>query len=170
LIKLNPGVSPKKARADIAAALPSGTLVLTKSQLEKQEREYYLTTKPLGIMLYISMAIACLIGGTIILQVLSTEIANRMGEYAVLKAMGAAPALIYGIGLSQAAVVSFGGLAPALIVGWIVLALVQMSTHLNAGLAAPLVLEMCVITAVLAAAAAAIVVRRVDRADPASLY
>ena len=108
LIKLRPGVSPEKARADIAAALPSGTMVLTKSQLKKQEREYFLSTRPIGIMLYISMVIACLIGGAIILQVLSTEIANRMGEYAVLKAMGAAPALVYGIGLSQAAVVKLG--------------------------------------------------------------
>jgi len=170
LIKLKPGVSPEKARADIAAALPSGTMVLTKSQLEKQEREYFLSTKPIGIMIYISMVIACLIGGAIILQVISTEIANRMGEYAVLKAMGAAPALVYGIGLGQAAVVSFGALAPALVVGWLVLALLQMRTHLNTGLAVPMVLWMIAITAGLAAAAAAVVIRRVDRADPASLY
>jgi putative ABC transport system permease protein len=170
LVKLNPGVSPEKAREDIAAALPSGTRVLTKSQLEKQERAYFFSTKPIGFIMDISMIISCLIGGVIILQVLSTEIANRMGEYAVLKAIGAGPALIYGIGLSQAAVVSFGGLAPALVLGWLVLAVVQMGTHLNTGLALPIVLEMCGITAVLAAAAAAIVVRRVDRADPASLY
>jgi putative ABC transport system permease protein len=170
LIKVKPGVSPEKARADIAAALPSGTLVLTKAQLEKHEREYFLSTKPIGIMLNISMLIACLVGGAIILQVLSTEIANRMGEYAVLKAMGAAPALVYGIGLSQAAVVSFAGLAPALGVGWIVLALLQMRLHLNTSLAAPMVLEMCGVTAVLAAVAAALVIRRLERADPASLY
>lgn len=170
LIKLKPGVSPEKARADIAAALPKGTLVFTKAQLEKHDCDYFLSVKPIGIMLDISMIISCLIGMTIILQVLSTEIANRMGEYAVLKAMGAAPALVYGVGLSQAATVSFGGLAPALVVGWIVLAVLHMKTHLNTGLAAPIVLEMCLITAVLAAAAAALVIRRVDRADPASLY
>ena len=170
LIKLRPGVSPEKARADIAAALPSGTLVLTKSQLKNRDLQYVVSTKPFGIMVDISMIIACMVGGAIILQVIATEIANRMGEYAVLKAMGAAPALVYGIGLSQAAVVSFGGLAPALVVGWIVLALVQMRLHLNTGLSAPMVLEMCVITVVLAAAAATLVVRRVERADPASLY
>jgi ABC-type antimicrobial peptide transport system permease subunit len=88
----------------------------------------------------------------------------------VLKAMGAAPALVYGVGLSQAAVVSFAGLAPALGVGWIVLALLQMRLHLNTSLAAPMVLEMCGVTAVLAAVAAALVIRRLERADPASLY
>jgi putative ABC transport system permease protein len=170
LIKLKPGVSPEKGRADIAAALPAGTMVLTKSQLKSQEREYFISTKPIGIMMYISMMIACLIGGAIVLQVISTEIANRMGEYAVLKAMGAAPALVYGVGLGQAFVVSFGGLGPALVIGWVVLALLQMRTHLDTGLAPPMILWMALITAGLATVAAALVVRRVERADPASLY
>jgi putative ABC transport system permease protein len=116
------------------------------------------------------MVIACMVGGAIILQVLSTEIANRIGEYAVLKAMGAGPALVYGIGLGQAAIVGVGGLLPALVVGWLVLGLIQYATHLQTTPGPTMVLSMAAITAALAASAAALVIRRVDRADPASLY
>jgi putative ABC transport system permease protein len=170
LLKLQPGVPLDKARADIAAALPSGTLVLTKAQLEQQERAYFLSTKPIGIMIYISMLIACLIGGAIILQVLSTDIANRIGEYAVLKAMGATPALVYGIGVGQAAIVGLAALLPALAIGGVALAILQNRTHLDTALNLRSVLNMAGITVVLAAFAAAFALRRINRADPASLF
>jgi putative ABC transport system permease protein len=170
LVKLRPGISLTKARADLAGALPSGTLVMTKAQLEQQERAYFLSTKPIGIMIYISMVIACLVGAAIILQVLSTDVANRIGEYAVLKAMGASPHLVYGVGMGQAAIVGLGGLLPALALGWLVLGLIQYQTHLETGLSVTMILKMLAITAVLAAAAGAFAVRRVDQADPASLF
>jgi putative ABC transport system permease protein len=170
LVKLKPGVSSDKARADIAAALPSGTLVMTRTQLEKQERDYFLSTKPIGIMIYISMVIACLVGGAIILQVLSTDIANRIGEYAVLKAMGAHPMLVYGIGLTQALILALAGLLVALVPGSLVLALIQLQTHLETGLGAEMVLDMLATTIGLAVVAGALVIRRVERADPASLF
>jgi putative ABC transport system permease protein len=170
LVKVRPGVSLAKARDDIAKALPSDTLVMTKSELEAQERDYFLSTKPIGVMIDISMAIACLVGGAIILQVLSTEVANRTKEYAVLKAMGAGPALIYGVGAGQAAILGLGGLLPALAVGSIVLELLHQTTHLATGVGAPIVIIMAAATACLAAVATALVVRRIDHADPASLY
>jgi putative ABC transport system permease protein len=170
LVKVKPGVSLAKARVNIAAALPSGTLVMTKAQLERQEREYFLSTKPLGIMIYISMIIACLVGGAIILQVISTDIANRVAEYAVLKAMGAGPSLIYGIAMGQAVILGLAALAAALAVGWPVLGLIQLRTHLATGLNGGIILTMAAITLVLAAGAGALVLRRLDRADPASLY
>jgi putative ABC transport system permease protein len=159
-----------EAIADLKRALPSGTLVLTKAQLEEQERAYFLSTKPIGIMIDISMLIACLVGGAIILQVLATDIANRIGEYAVLKAMGARPSLIYGIGMGQAALIGLAGLAPALVLGWLVLAFLQERTHLQTTLGLTTLLTMFATTLALAVGAGALVVRRVQKADPASLF
>jgi putative ABC transport system permease protein len=170
LIRLKPGVSLKRARADIARALPSGMRAMTKSQLEQQERDYFLSTKPIGIMIYINMVIACLVGGAIILQVLSTEVANRIGEYAVLKAMGADPVLVYGVGLGQAAILGLGGLGPALLLGAVVLGMIQHRTHLMTALGVPTILGMLAITGALAGVAGGLAVRRVAAADPASLF
>ncbi len=49
--------------------LPDGTLVLTRDELIAQERAYFLSTKPIGIMMYISMLIAYLVGSVILIQV-----------------------------------------------------------------------------------------------------
>jgi putative ABC transport system permease protein len=121
-------------------------------------------------MIYISMLIACLVGTVIIVQVLSTEVANRMKEYAVLKAMGSGPAFVYGIGVTQSVLVGLGGLLPALLIGGIVLWYIQYRTHLEAALGFTLLGKMLAITFTASVCAAAAVLGRVQRADPAALY
>lgn len=170
LLQLKPGISPAKAKADLIKALPSDTQVLTRSELLRQERAYFLSTKPIGIMIYISMIIACLVAVAIIVQVLSTDVANRMTEYAVFKAMGASLPFVYGVGLTQAGLLGLGGLVPAVAVGAVVLGFIQYRTHLDAAIGLGLTVEMIAITLALAGGAGAAVVRRVQRADPAELF
>jgi putative ABC transport system permease protein len=170
LLKLKPGVPAAKARADLIKALPSNILVMTRDTLLSDERAYFLSTKPVGIMLYISMIIACLVGGAIIVQVLSTDVSNRMNEYAVFKAMGADLSFVYGIGMAQAGLLGLGSLVPATLVGAVVLSVVANRTHLDAYVGPSLVTTMLVITLALSLAAGAAVVSRVQRADPAELF
>ena len=114
LIRLAPGADPAEVKARLMRTLPSDTLVLTRGELIAQERDYFLSTKPVGIMMVISMLIAYLVGSVILIQILSTDLSNRMGEYAVLKAMGFAAPFVYGVGAAEAALLSLGGLIPAL--------------------------------------------------------
>jgi len=116
------------------------------------------------------MLIACVVGAVIMIQVLSTEVANRMKEYAVLKAMGSRLSFVYGIGLAQAVLLGLGGLLPSLAAGGAVLWYIQYRTHLDAGLTLRLILEMLAITLLLAFFAGATVLHRVRQADPAELY
>ena len=88
----------------------------------------------------------------------------------MLKAMGSAPAFVYGIGVAQAVLLGLGGLLPALFVGALVLWFIQDRTHLEAALGAVVFGKMLAITLAAALGAAAVVVGRVHRADPAALY
>ena len=170
LFQLRPGVSPQKAKRDLEAIVPEHTLIFTRDELLQLERDYFLTVRPVGIMIYISMLIACLVGTVIMVQVLSTEIANRMKEYAVLKAIGATPWFVHGIGGAQALLLGLGGLLPALVLGGAVLWYIEFRTHLETALGLVLFAKMLVITFIAALCAAATVVARVQRADPAALY
>jgi putative ABC transport system permease protein len=170
LFQLRPGISPQKAKHDLEAIVPEHTLVFTRDELLQQERDYFLSVRPVGIMIYISMLIACLVGTVIIVQVLSTEVANRMKEYAVLKAMGSSPAFVYGIGVTQSVLVGLGGLLPALLLGGIVLWYIEYRTHLDSALGLTLLGKMLAITFAASICAAAAVLGRVQRADPAALY
>jgi putative ABC transport system permease protein len=170
LFQLRPGIDPRKAKRDLEAIVPEHTLVFTRNELLQQERDYFLSVRPVGIMIYISMLIACLVGTVIIVQVLSTEVANRMKEYAVLKAMGSSPAFVYGIGITQAVLVGLGGLLPALVIAGVVLWYIEARTHLESALGLVVLGKMVAITFAASVCAAAAVLGRVQRADPASLY
>ena len=170
LIKLDPGADPETVRARLKKTLPPDTLVLTRGELIAQERAYFLSTKPVGVMMYISMLIAYLVGTVIMIQVLSTDISNRMTEYAVLKAMGFSMTFVYGVGAAEAALLALGGLIPALGVGALVLWGIEYQTHLPAGLGIGLIATMLGIALLLAAGSAAIALRRLVRADPAELF
>ncbi len=170
LIKLQPGADARTVQARLARTLPSDVLVLTRNQLISQERAYFLSTRPIGIMLYTSMLIAYLVGSVILVQVLSTGIANRLGEYATMKAMGFPLWRVYGVGAAEAALLSLGGLVPALVCGALVLGFIQYSTHLSTFPGLGLLLTMIGIALLLAAGAAAVALRRVARSDPAELF
>ena len=170
LIRLKPGANAADVQARLARTLPSDVLVLTRNQLISQERAYFLSTRPIGIMLYTSMLIAYLVGSVILIQVLSTGIANRLGEYATMKAMGFPLWRVYGVGAAEAALLSLGGLVPALVCGALVLAFIQYRTHLSTFPGPGLILTMIVIALVLAAGSAAVALRRVARSDPAELF
>ena len=103
-------------------------------------------------------------------QVLSTEVANRTKEYAVLKAMGAPPLFVHGIGAAQAVLLGLGGLLPALAIGGAVLWYIEFRTHLDTTPGLVLIEKMLAITFAAAICAAATVIARVQRADPAALY
>ena len=170
LIQLQPGADPAEVKARLTRTLPSDTLVLTRGELIAQERAYFLSTKPIGIILYVSMLIAYLVGSVILIQILATDISNRMGEYAVLKAMGFAASFVYGVGAAEAVLLALGGLIPALIVGALVLAFIQYQTHLPAALGFGLTGIMLGIAVALAAGAALVALRRLAQADPAELF
>src|SRR5205085_9189165 len=66
LFQLRPGVDARKAKRDLEAIVPEHTLIFTRDELLQQERDYFLTVRPVGIMIYISMLVACLVGTVII--------------------------------------------------------------------------------------------------------
>jgi putative ABC transport system permease protein len=170
LLQLTPGADIAKVKTELEAALPDDVQVLTRDELIDQEQAYFIETKPIGIMMDIGMLIACLVAVTIMIQVLATEIGNRMNEYAVLKAMGFGPFFIYGIGVTQAAILGVAGLLPALAISAAALGFIQTRTNLGAGL--DLRLSGLALMVALGAGfvAASAVLWRIGRADPAELY
>jgi putative ABC transport system permease protein len=169
-LQVAPGADVAKVQAELKEVLPHDVQVLTHDELVAQEQAYFVETKPIGIMMDVGMLIACLVAVTIMIQVLATDIGNRMNEYAVLKAMGFGPFFVYGIGVMQSAILGVVGLLPAVAVSAVVLGIIQERTHLQSGLDLRLSGMALGITLGTAVLASAVVLWRLQRADPAALY
>ena len=101
LIKVKPGEDPATVAARLRATLPDDVVISTKAEIMHREERYFVTVKPIGIMFQVGMAVAFIVGAVILYQILSSEISNRMREFATLKAMGYTERYIYGVGISQ---------------------------------------------------------------------
>lgn len=170
LMQVTPGTDIAATRQLLAETLPDDVRVLTREELIGQERTFFVSTKPIGILLQVNMLIAFAVGAALLWQVLSTEIATRMHEFAVLKAMGFDRVFVFGIGVAESILMALIAFLPALLAGAVILLAVRFATHIPTALTLALTLKVLVIVLAMAAAAAAAALQRVARLDPAELY
>ena len=170
LLRLAEGADAADVKAELLRSLPPDVRVLTRGELIAEERAFFISTKPIGIMLTLSMWIAFMVGAVILLQVISTEIVNRMTEFATLNAMGFRRFFVYGIGVLEAAILAIGAFIPGFAAAAGVLWLIERLTHLPTAATPTLAFTVFMIVLGMSALAAASAIRRIAHADPAELY
>jgi putative ABC transport system permease protein len=170
LIRLAPGADKTAVLAELSRVLPADVHVLTRDALIAQERAFFISTKPVGIMLTISMWIAFIAGSVILLQVISADVINRIREFATMKAMGFSPLYVFGVGAFEAAMLAFGAFVPALLVSTLILFWIERATHLPTAVTPLLALTVMAIALPMCLLSAAVALRRIARAAPAELY
>ncbi len=170
LLKVSPDADLQDVARRLRAALPGDVIVSTKSEIMRREERYFVSVKPVGVMFQVGMAVAFVVGAVILYQILSSEISNRMREFATLKAMGYTGRYIYGVGIAQGLLYSIMGYVPSLALSFVLYralrALSGFPVYMDAARALfvfALTLGMCVI-------AAALSLGKIKRADPADLF
>lgn len=182
LLKLADGVDPLAAQAQVAQLVgkpdPSGAVtstpadceVLTRAEVIKREEYRWVSQTPLGQIFKFGVGVACLVGWAIVYQVLSTDIANMMSEYATLKAMGYSSRYLTRVVLQQSVLLAVVGYIPSIAVSWVLYLVIGAKSGLPmimtwqiAVIVLGLAVLMCVLSAVVA-------VRKLYAADPADLF
>ena len=92
--------------------------ILTREQVNIKERDRWVNETPLGEIFGMGVWVAMFVGVAIVYQVLSTDIANMMGEYATLKAMGYSNAYLTRVVLQQSVLLAIVGYIPSLFISW----------------------------------------------------
>lgn len=83
------GSEPAERTAErLRRILPSDVVVETRERLLAQEKSYWRNATSLGINLAVGCGVSILVGIIVIYNVLSSDISNRLSEYATMKAMG----------------------------------------------------------------------------------
>jgi putative ABC transport system permease protein len=103
-------------------------------------------------------------------QILSSDITNRFGEFATLKAMGYPDRVVSALVVKQALILSHAGYVPAVIAAAILDRLVTLATTLPVELTWPDAVAVYVASIVICTASALLSVGKVRRADPAELF
>ncbi|PKN20544.1 MAG: hypothetical protein CVU71_01775 [Deltaproteobacteria bacterium HGW-Deltaproteobacteria-6] len=170
LIKVAPGADVEKVRQNLQATLPDDVLVFEKKKFIEAEQNYFINVKPIGIMFQAGAFVAFVVGAVILFQVLSTEISNKLREFATLKAVGFSNYYIYKVGATQALLFTIMSYIPALPLGYLVSFLVQKASRLPMYLPWELAVFVFFLAILMSVISGILALQKVRKADPADLF
>ena len=108
LVKLAPGADGEAIRREIQKRLPYND-VFTKSEFASRSRSYWVESTGLGLNMYLTVFLGCLVGIVVVAQTLYTSTMEHIKEFGTVKAIGGGNADIYSILGKQAAIAVFVG-------------------------------------------------------------
>lgn len=170
LIRLHAGEDPEEAAERLTALAPKQWVVMPRDKLIQKEVAFWDSNTPIGAIFFVGMMMGFAVGVIVCYQILYTNIHDSMAELATLKAMGYRNGYFIELVVRQSVYLSVIGFIPALGLSWVLFRLLEyfaglpmFFTTLRIVGIFGLTLCMCVISGLLA-------LRKLVRADPASLF
>ncbi len=117
-LKVTPGRDPGDVAEALRAALPKDVAVRTREEMMALDRDHWDTGTPVSLIVFIGMAMGLIVGVVICYQILFTEVADHLAEFATLHAIGFSKLYIMRVVLIEALLLSLVGLLPSLVAGW----------------------------------------------------
>jgi putative ABC transport system permease protein len=111
-----------------------------------------------------------LVGIVIVYQILSTDVADHLKEYATFKAIGYKQAFFLGIVFEEALILAVLGFIPGTLAAMGIYKLLALKSGLPVGLTLGRALLVFIGTIVACSISGAIATRRLSQADPADLF
>ena len=171
LIKVDDNVSVDQVVQRIANLLPAESVkVNTMEGAAKADLAFMSTERPTGIIFGFGVLIGIIVGIVIVYQVLSTDVADHLREYATFKAMGYGQPFFLGIVFEEAIVLAIFGFIPGFIVSLGLYAGLSSVTSLPVAMDASRAILVFLGTLSACTLSGAIATRRLAGADPADLF
>ena len=171
LLQLAPGADPEAVAARLHDLISDKTLrIRSYAQAAAEDLSYQQTKRPTGIIFGFGVIIGILVGIVIVYQVLSTDVADHLSEYATFKAMGYPQRFFLGIVFEEALILAILGFIPGFIVASGLLAGMKRATTLPLAMTVDMAGMVFVGTLIACTISGAIATRRLAAADPADLF
>ncbi len=171
LVNVDEGLDPDVVVARLQEALPTDVVKIgTKDDTAAADLAYQTTERPTGIIFGFGVIIGIIVGIVIVYQVLSTDVADHLREYATFKAMGYAQRFFLGIVLEEAVILAVLGFIPGVLISWGLYTGMAAATGLPLEMGIGRALSVLVGTILACVLSGVIATRRLAAADPADLF
>jgi putative ABC transport system permease protein len=171
MVKVADGVSADTVAARLSAILPVVSVKVQTTQAAKAaDLSFMSSERPTGIIFGFGVFMGILVGLVIVYQVLSTDVADHLREYATFKAMGYGQPFFLGIIFEEAIVLAVFGFIPGLIASIGLYAGLVAVTGLPVTMVASRAILVFLGTLAACTLSGAIATRRLANADPADLF
>jgi putative ABC transport system permease protein len=170
-IKLQPGAKADRVIADLRSAIPSyDSQVRTKAATIAGDTRFQTTQRPVGIVFGFGIVIGVIVGIIVVYQVLSSDVADHMKEYATMKAIGYRQRFFMGIIFEEAIVLAVLGFVPGFIIALGFYRAVAVFTGLPVAMTGSRAAMVLAGTILMCTLSGLIATRKLARANPADLF
>lgn len=171
LLQVARGADPDVVAARLRELISDKTLrIRSFAQAAADDQSYQQTERPTGIIFGFGVIIGMLVGIVIVYQVLSTDVADHLSEYATFKAMGYPQSFFLGIVFEEALILAILGFVPGFLVASGLLLGMKAATGLPLAMTVNMAAMVFIGTLIACSVSGAIATRRLATADPADLF
>ncbi|MEM8947030.1 MAG: FtsX-like permease family protein, partial [Planctomycetota bacterium] len=144
--------------------------ILTRDEVNEVEEYRWVVDTPLGQIFTMGVWVAMFVGVAIVYQVLSTDIANMMGEYATLKAMGYSNRYLTMVVLQQSVMLAIVGYIPSLAVSRFLYWFVEEQSGMPMFMTPRIIITVLLLAIAICVVSGMAALRKLYQADPADLF
>jgi putative ABC transport system permease protein len=171
LVAVRPGADPGRVANELVQLFPEESVrIRTVAEASADEQRYQLTQRPTGLIFAFGVGIGIVVGIVIAYQVLSTDVADHIREYATLKAMGYRSRFFAGIVLEEALILAAIGFWPGLALSQLFYATLARLASLPIFMTPERAAVVFVGTVIACSISGLMAMRRLAAADPADLF
>jgi putative ABC transport system permease protein len=170
VIRLIPGSDPKITAAELKKILPKDVRVFTKAEFINFERTYWQEGTSIGFIFTLGTIMGFIVGIVIVYQILYTDVADHLSEYATLKAMGYTDWYLLVVVFQEAIILSIIGFMPGMFAAVGLYTMTRNATSLPLLMTVARALTVLMLTVIMCVISGGIAVRKLGAADPADLF
>lgn len=171
VVKLVPGADPKAVKAALRAKFTGGdVLVLTRDEMVAREKGFWWANTPIGFAFGAGVLLGFVVGMVICYQILASDVADHLPEYATLKAIGYTNRYLSWVVLQEALILAAAGFVPGMLINYGTYLLLTELTGLPLVLTPQRFALILALTVVMCAASGLLAVGKVKKVDPADVF
>jgi putative ABC transport system permease protein len=170
VVKLEDHADPLVVKNELRQLLPSDVEPLTKDELIEREMSFWRRNAPIGFIFLVGVYVGFVVGVVICYQIIYSDIADHMGEFATLKAMGYTDRYFLKLILRQSFYLSIMGFLPGLLLSYAGYAFLTWFTGLTMALTVNVVVCVLAVTITMCVVSGILALRKLMSVDPAELF
>jgi putative ABC transport system permease protein len=124
MVKLKPNADGRAVKAELARRLPNND-VFFKAEWATRSRNYWIISTGLGLNLFVTVFLGCLVGVVIVAQTLYSSTMEHIKEFGTVKAIGGNNGVIYRLLAEQATMSAAAGYVLGVLMAFLVQPLVN---------------------------------------------
>jgi putative ABC transport system permease protein len=170
LIHLKPGFNPTQVQAQLAQELSGDVQILTPEGFAAVEKYYWESQGAIGFIFGLGVIVGFIVGIVIVYQILYSDVADHLPEYATLKAMGYGDGYLIGVLLQEALLLAALGYVPGFLISIALYQLTYVATLLPVWMTLSRAIAVFVLTVLMCSFSGAVAMRKLQSADPADIF